>query len=294
MKTTSLYRPCSRTVATTALLIALSSAAGAWPFAFKSTGVWNVTAQSRFIPFQADSDRRLEIYSGGNILLQPAGNTGTTTTLPTFDYDPYQPSNTSVNFALGYGDVGDLDNDGDLDLVRSAVLTYNGNVEGRFRMMTCLNNGSGSFTRGWHWQVENYDGPKYTGFPVKLADIDRDGDLDLIEGYEGLKVRWNPGNGNFSSGASPVGPVDAGFRSLLIDDFDGDGTLDIVTSAYTTADTEVIRFHANGGNGLFTSSVIQSGNAPYNMKAADINGDGRKDLIGYDSLAERLAYRRNT
>ncbi len=281
------------TLAGFVLFTAFTTGAGAWPFVLKSTGLWENTGESRFLPIQADADRRLELFGGGNFLLQPAGNTGSAKKMPAYDYDPYHPSNTSVDFRMGHGDIGDLDGDGDLDLVRSAVLTYNGVHEGKFRIMTCINDGSGNFTRGWHWTAENFNGPKYYGFPVKLADIDRDGDLELIEAYGSVKVRWNPGDSNFSSGASTLSPADPTCRDLATGDLNNDGTTDIISAAHTGS-SDVLRFYANNGNGLFTASVIQSGVAYSSLKTADLNADGLDDLLAYDTHNRRLVYFRAT
>jgi hypothetical protein len=102
--------------------------------------------------------------------------------------------------------IGDLDSDGDLDLV--VTDQYNGQAS------VFLNNGIGTFA-----PAVVYSG---LGSKVVIGDLDGDGDLDLIGTNSAL---LNKGNGtiaaavSYSSGDSPV--------SLATGDFDGDGDLDL-------------------------------------------------------------------
>lgn len=69
-----------------------------------------------------------------------------------------------------------------------------------------------------------------------------------------------------------------GRGDILLGDFDGDGDVDVAVASYTAF---VVRWYENDGRGYFTAHDIDTGNRQqaYDLKSADVDGDGRPDLI---------------
>ncbi|UYZ59808.1 FG-GAP-like repeat-containing protein [Hymenobacter latericus] len=176
-------------------------------------------------------------------------------------------------------DMGDVDNDGDLDLVG---YTYGANVR---QMVTCLNDGRGKFTRS------------ELGFPqvgrfvnaVTLGDIDGDGDLDMVASNSfppQFDVCKNNGNGVFTTTATLFLTQGAGIASLA--DVDNDGDLDFLSPTWGTGTVSVL---PNDGSGTFSNEARYSvGAGPTIAKTADVDRDGDLDLISANtnSLSVRL------
>jgi len=126
--------------------------------------------------------------------------------------------------------LGDVDGDGDLD-----VLTANftaGTVSVRLNGSDATGLNPGRFGAGAEVPVGSQ--PQR----VALADVDHDGDLDLLATCTGsgtVSVRLNGGDaagggtGRFSEGSDPtVGTAPVG---LALGDVDGDGDLDVLTTS---------------------------------------------------------------
>ena len=76
-------------------------------------------------------------------------------------------------------DVGDIDNDGDIDIVMAAPT----------RMVCLINKGDGTLKK------RDYCARQVTAFGVELADMDGDGDLDIVAAaheYEGHPTIHSP------------------------------------------------------------------------------------------------------
>jgi hypothetical protein len=95
--------------------------------------------------------------------------------------------------------------------------------------------------------------PGWNANLVDLADIDGDGDLDILIGNDdniSNRVYTNDGFGSFTDVTSTVLPTN-GFstQNQVVADFDGDGDLDWFTSDYYYN-----HFYENDGNGVFTDT----------------------------------------
>ena len=169
-------------------------------------------------------------------------------------------------------DAGDLDGDGDQDL---AVVCSQGDTVAWFENL----DGAGSFSP-IHIVSDN------AGFPfgLLLADLDGDGDLDMVVGADlGLALGWYEnvdGEGTFTSLPHVISFADgAGVSAIAAGDLDGDGDLDIAAGP-----GDGVGWFANDGTGLafgpqqiltLTASEDTSG-----VALADVDGDGDLDVVG--------------
>jgi len=120
---------------------------------------------------------------------------------------------------------GDLDGDGDLDVI--GCEGYGSSEKEVF----AWENPSSPWTTGWtRYKVGDADANVYAG--VRVADLDRDGDLDLVTGDFGNKVNiWQndgtPFDGTWTKVAA--GSPAADVYAVAVGDVDNDGWLDIVS-----------------------------------------------------------------
>ncbi|CAN5894771.1 hypothetical protein BH24BAC1_BH24BAC1_11440 [soil metagenome] len=133
--------------------------------------------------------------------------------------------------------IGDVDGDGDLDLVTANYLNSTVSV--------MLNNGSGAFSYG------QAIGVQLRPTSIVLGDVDGDGDLDLITANlsaDAANVLLNNGSGNFSGGPGLQPFVGPSPTSIVLGDMDGDGALDLLT---TNAGNNTVSVRVNNGTGFF-------------------------------------------
>jgi hypothetical protein len=152
--------------------------------------------------------------------------------------------------------LADLDGDGDIDLLMQTVLSA-----GR-RTHAIFNLGSGDF--GSPTRLS----PDFTAEIRDVADLDGDGDADLIDGSDGF-VQLNDGTGHFVKGQSALFLHSAG-------DLDGDGDVDLVGFR------DFPRVSLGRGDGTFEEPVkfLRVSSDKYRLfgVAADFDGDGSTDL----------------
>jgi hypothetical protein len=124
--------------------------------------------------------------------------------------------------------------------------------------------------------LEAVSGP---GMDVEAADVDGDGDLDIIlaEEFAPNILLLNDGKGNFTHKAGAFSAKNYDSEDIAVADFDGDGDMDVV---FVSEDNIQHEFYANDGAGNFTEIPNMLPDSEANaVTAADINGDGFKDLI---------------
>jgi hypothetical protein len=180
------------------------------------------------------------------------------------------------------GSLADIDGDGNLDVVISN--------DAPDPNLVYFNDGKGHFTVGSEyglavWPTRNgVDCIAFSREPattVTPADIDRDGRVDLVVPHRdgGQSKVYRFGVGLRGEAPSPIlfGPPDAGFRMAEVADFDGDSLPDIV--AIDERRGASIYFGKSGPS--FSPALQVSGGKPppYALAVADLNADGRPDII---------------
>ena len=153
----------------------------------------------------------------------------------------------------------DLDGDSDADILSSFR-----DSNGRYVIHLHRNEGAGTFSLQQVNSPEDYAAPK-----VLAADLDSDGDLDVI-GFGGL-VTWYANNGSGQFGPMQVIAAPATEHVSAVD-LDGDGDLDIVAT---------LSWYENDGSGQFgPEQVISRDTVGVNcVHAADVDGDGDWDIL---------------
>ncbi|MDO7876666.1 FG-GAP-like repeat-containing protein [Hymenobacter sp. ASUV-10] len=163
--------------------------------------------------------------------------------------------------------VGDVDADGDLDVVTA-------NRDGNSASVR-LNNGAGYFLAS----VDVAVGTRPSA--VALSDVDGDGDLDLLvsnEGSNSVTVRLNSGSGQFSGGSTVS--VGAGPTELVVADINNDRLPDLLTANGSGGSWSIRR---NIAAGVFSSTgttvSLPTGSTPTGLAAADVDADGDLDVV---------------
>ncbi len=172
--------------------------------------------------------------------------------------------------------AADVNGDGSLDLI---CANYSNNT-----LTVLTNNGSGVFVTNGTYHVGK--GPTY----VTAADLRGSGMVDLVcANYGGgggttLSILTNNGSGVFGSNATVT--VGLGPSCVLAADLRGTGHLDLVSAnSGTNGNGQTLSVLTNNGSGIFhLANTLTVGTDPVNVVAADVNGDGRLDLICANDL----------
>ena len=203
--------------------------------------------------------RVLSVSAGAGLLLLGAA------TLPA----QHLPRDNDATYAVALGDV---DGDGDLDLVVGNAI----NQQNRLY----LNDGTGTFT-----DVTANRMPIVYGWTMALSlgDVDEDGDLDIVFANSGARNRLylNDGTGDFSDAtAARMPPQEENrTRAVTLGDVDGNGDLDLVFGN----DGQQNRLYLNDGTGNFIEATANrlppGGDHTLAVALGDVDGDGHLDLV---------------
>jgi hypothetical protein len=174
--------------------------------------------------------------------------------------------------------AGDFDGDGDLDLVVGRGTLTLGAVDGTVVLLN--EDGAGSFGPPTHYEMSQ---PALSsGSALAVADLDRDGRLDLVgTGNSRIGVRLGAGDGSF--GALRTFPLAAGtyrLRALTTGDLNGDRYPDIVGTSPTGR--AVDGFHvllSDGTGGYRADAFYEAAKQTYDAELVDTDGDGDLDVV---------------
>jgi hypothetical protein len=209
---------------------------------------------------QGTYDSATSSYVGGgvSVLLALSGKNGA----PTGTFAPAR--NYPVGSAIAVA-IGDINHDGNVDIV-----TGNGGV--------LLGNGDGTFRIG-----SSYAGG--LGAYVGLADVNGDGNLDIVTAnlsgpnfFSGAgAVSVLPGKGDGTFGAGWTYATGSTLRGVALGDFNSDGKLDLVIAN----DVSVNLLPGNGDGTFGTAHTIGSAGPLgqiVNLTTGDFNSDGKLDV----------------
>jgi hypothetical protein len=166
--------------------------------------------------------------------------------------------------------AADVNGDGRLDLIANGLVL--------------TNNGSGGFGSNTTYSVGSSGSTC-----VVAADVNGDGKPDLITANAGsttLTVLTNNGSGVFGSNATL--DVNSTPQCVVAADVNGDGKPDLI--CVSSSGARFMTVFTNNGSGVFgLSSTPANGNArAFSIVAADINGDGKPDLITANFTTDTL------
>jgi hypothetical protein len=170
----------------------------------------------------------------------------------------------------------DVNGDGKPDLISA---NYNANT-----LSVLTNNGSGGFV------LAASPGVTVNPSSVIAADVNGDGKPDLISAdYLGntLSVLTNNGSGVFAP--ATFSAVGSNPRSVTAADVNGDGKPDLISANSAVGDNTLTVLTNNGNSGFVLAASPGVGSNPQAVTSADVNGDGKPDLISANPNANNLA-----
>ena len=273
--------------------------AGANPLAGQTIGV----ARSAAVLADLNGDGDLDLLSGmGTGAFAYFENTGSATA-------PAFAARTGVANPLNGQDIGtnsqpafgDLDGDGDLDLVTNDELTAGG-----FDYYENTGDAATPVFVSRTGAANPLNGLGTLGNSPALVDLDRDGDLDLVSGsqsgtfraFENTGSATTPAFVELTDSANPLVIQDAGIFSMpTFGDLDGDGDPDLVSGNYDgtfqTIRNSAGKFVTQGGPANPLNGVDLGGGGFSTPAFGDLDADGDFDVLtGF--AAPQINYFENT
>ncbi|MFY8127671.1 MAG: FG-GAP-like repeat-containing protein, partial [Chitinophagaceae bacterium] len=192
--------------------------------------------------------------------------------------------------------IGDVDNDGKLDL----AITNSMNSS-----ISVLRNGSfgGTINFGNQYTYINFSVPNPRH--VALADLDGDGKLEIVA------TSYNNNSISVLRNTATIGTINSGSFATRVDfttgtnpnglcvaDFDGDSKPDIAVANYSSNTISIFRNTATSGtinSGSFASKVdFATATNPQSIAAADISGDEKVDIVVTNYNSNSVSVFQNT
>ena len=251
-------------------------------------------------------EARVDFFSGGNLVQAgaPAMAVGgeSAQTFQVMAMGDFNGDGIPDIFAADFNGVPVNQGGGDDDAISYTPPTQGLGVNGTYpNLKVGINDGKGNFT--YTTAIDNSLLYPIGGSWVEpiAVDLNKDGKADIILGdFKGLAVSLNNGDGTFANPVQiPLG-LDTPCNIAYIDvgDLNGDGAPDIVAAypgdascnAYTQVTQSGFFILLNDKKGGFTSTFVEYGYGAYLPKLADINGDGKLDLLLADISDPELEY----
>jgi hypothetical protein len=246
------------------------------------------------LAFDADADGDVDFVAGGS---EQRGMSSTTVGIPPKLFlnssgqrfvDAGRPALPMLQDSATAVAAGDIDGDRDVDLV--------------FGYWNLYQQSGSPWTRVWRQDAAGRFGEDAVPFAttvsaLTLADVDADGDLDLVgvvgwgpvfPGVPGQhRLALNDGSGNFTDVTTTHMPASAntGGASCVAGDVDGDGDVDLVIGSYSPnwGGTGVpLMLLCNNGTGIFSDASSQLPATSYessHLALRDFDADGDLDIV---------------
>lgn len=205
-------------------------------------------------------------------------------------YFPPHTVNTLRSGAAVSVSAADFDGDGDMDVLSGSALSDINVAAADPNIAWYENDGNESFTT--HGISTGADGVQ-TVTSVYAADLDRDGDIDVVSASkDDDTIAWYENNGSGSFTFHVISDTAISARDVYVVDVNGDGLVDVLSAS--SGDATLAWYQSDGIGGFTRRTISTTVTDARRVSAADFDGDGDIDVLAMSALNnDKIAWFQN-